>query len=181
MAYIKYKIYKNTGSAGVMNKFYARAYHDETIDIEGLAEHISNHNTVYSKGTIHGVLMDMVGCIRELLLDSKKVKLDNLAIFSLGLSSRPADSPSDFSASTNIVKAYINALGTGEISKKQLDINARFKEVAEYSRGEASNTDTPSDPSGNPDGGTDDPNGGTGGSDQGGGSGDQGDGDVSLG
>ena len=116
------------------------------------------------------------------------MKLDNLAIFSLGLSSRPADSPSDFSASTNIVKAYINALGTGEISKKQLDINARFKEVAEYSRGEASNTDTPSDPSGNPDGGTDDPNGGTddpnggtGGSDQGGGSGDQGDGDVSLG
>ena len=188
MAYIKYKIYKNTGSAGVKDKFYARAYHDETIDIEGLAEHISNHNTVYSKGTIHGVLMDMVGCIRELLLDSKKVKLDNLAIFSLGLSSRPADSPSDFSASTNIVKAYINALGTGEISKKQLDINARFKEVAEYSRGEASNTDTPSDPSGNPDGGTDDPNGGmddpnggTGGSDQGGGSGDEGDGDVSLG
>ena len=181
LAYIKYKIYKNTGSAGVKDKFYARAYHDETIDIEGLAEHISNHNTVYSKGTIHGVLMDMVGCIRELLLDSKKVKLDNLAIFSLGLSSRPADSPSDFSASTNIVKAYINALGTGEISKKQLDINARFKEVAEYSRGEASNTDTPSDPSGNPDGGTDNPNGGTGGSDQGGGSGDQGDGDVSLG
>ena len=29
MAYIKYKIYKNTSSAGVMNKFYACAYHDE--------------------------------------------------------------------------------------------------------------------------------------------------------
>ena len=27
MAYIKYKIYKNTSSARVMNKFYARAYH----------------------------------------------------------------------------------------------------------------------------------------------------------
>ncbi len=134
MASIKYKVYKNTGMAGMKNKFYARAFHDETIDIAALAEHMSNHNTPYSRGTIHGVLKDMVACIRELLLDSKKVKLDNLAIFSLGLQSRPADTAADFTPSANIVKAYINALGTGDISKKQLDISARFKEMTEYSR-----------------------------------------------
>ena len=147
MASIKYKIYKNNSSAGMKDKFYARAYHDETIDIEELAEHMSNHNTPYSKGTIHGVLKDMVACIRELLLDSKKVKLDNLAIFSLGLSSRPANSPEEFMPSSNIIKAYINAIGTGEISKKQLDITARFKEVAEYDRGTGS-TSNPSDDGG---------------------------------
>ncbi len=137
MASIKYKIYKNNSSAGLKDKYYARAFHDETIDIEELAEHMSNHNTPYSKGTIHGVLKDMVACVRELLLDSKKVKLDDLAIFSLGLTSRPADSPADFTPSGNIVKAYINAIGTGEISKKQLDVTARFKEVVEYNRGES--------------------------------------------
>lgn len=30
MASIKYKIYKNTSAAGMKNKFYARAFHDET-------------------------------------------------------------------------------------------------------------------------------------------------------
>ena len=88
MASIKYKIYKNTSAAGMKNKFYARAFHDETVGLEELAEHMANHNTPYSKGTIHGVLKDMVACVRELLLDSKKVKLDNLAIFSLGLHQR---------------------------------------------------------------------------------------------
>ena len=114
MASIKFKIYKNNSSAGKMGKFYARAYHDETITLEELAEHMSLHNTPYSKGTIHGVLKDMVACVRELLLDSKKVKLDNLAIFSLGLTSKPADSPETFSTSTNITKAYISAFGVDD-------------------------------------------------------------------
>ena len=35
-------------------------------------------------------------------------------------------------------------MGTGEIAKKQLDVAARFKEVGEYSREEAS-TGTPSE------------------------------------
>ena len=137
MASIKYKIYKSDGTVGKENKYYARAFHDETISMEELAEHMSLHNTPYSKGTIHSVLKDMVACVKELLLDSKKVKLDDLAIFSLGLQSRPADSPQEFSVAANIVKAKINAIGTGEISKKQLDISARFKEVEVYSREEA--------------------------------------------
>ncbi len=134
MASIKYKVYKNTSKAGKENKYYARAFHDETITLERLAEHMSNHNTPFSKGTIHGVLKDMVACVRELLLDSKKVKLDDLAIFSLNLTTKPADSRGEFSAATNIVKATIKALGTGEISKKQLDISAHFKEVEEYEK-----------------------------------------------
>lgn len=158
MSFIKYKIYKNSSSAGVKGKFYARAYHDETIDLEEIAEHMSNHNTPYSKGTIHGVLKDMVSCVKELLLDSKKVKLDDLAIFSLGLTSKPSDSAAEFSPSSHIVKAYINAMGTGEVSKKQLDVNARFKEVVEYSRNDSgethpgSATNTP--PADNPGGGS---------------------------
>ena len=152
MASIKYKIYKNLSAASQQNKYYARAFHDETIGLEELAEHMSNHNTPYSKGTIHGVLKDMVACVRQLLLDSTKVKLDALAIFSLGLTSRPADSPADFTPSGNIVKAYINAIGTGEISKKQLDVTARFKEVVEYNRGE-SNASNPSNGGNTPSGG----------------------------
>ena len=145
MSYLKYKLYKNNNNLA-KGKYYARAFHDETITMDQLAEHMSTHNTPFSKGTIYGVLQDMVVCARELMLDGKKVKLDNLAIFGLGLSSRPADTPQDFNVSTHIIKAYINAIGTGEISKKQLDQVVRFKEVVEYNRsGEEEN---PSD--GNP-------------------------------
>lgn len=168
MSSIKYKIYKNQSSAGKKGMYYARAFHDETIGLEELADHMSNHNTPYSKGTINGVLKDMVACIRELLLDSKKVKLDDLAIFSLGLTSKAASAPSEFTPSTHIVKAYINAIGTGEISKKQLDISARFKEVVEYSRGGNSSQTTP--PSDNTEQDTPPTDGNEGGSDSAGGS-----------
>ena len=168
MSSIKYKIYKNQSSAGKKGMYYARAFHDETIGLEELAYHMSNHNTPYSKGTINGVLKDMVACIRELLLDSKKVKLDDLAIFSLGLTSKAASAPSEFTPSTHIVKAYINAIGTGEISKKQLDISARFKEVVEYSRGGNSSQTTP--PSDNTEQNTPPTDGNEGGSDSAGGS-----------
>ena len=177
MASIKYRIYKNVSAAGEKDKYYARAFHDETVGLEELAKHMSEHNTPYSPGTIHGVLKDMVACVRELLLDSKKVKLDNLAIFSLGLTSKPADSPETFTPSTNIIKAYINAIGTGEISKKQLDIAARFKEVGEYTRGTDTNTPT----GGNSGSGSGSTGGGTdGGGDSGSGGGSTDDGEVIM-
>ncbi len=40
---------------------------------------MSNHNTPYSSGVIKGVLADMVSCTKELILDGKNVKLDELA------------------------------------------------------------------------------------------------------
>ena len=171
MATIKYRIYKNNSMAGEKGKYYARAYQHETVCLEELAKNKSEHNTPYSKGTIQGVLKDMVACVRELLLDSKKVKLDNLAIFSIGLTSKPAESPMTFRPSTHIVKATINALGTGEISKKQLDMDARFTEVVEYTRGDVPGTgNTGSDSgggsvSGSDSGGSGSPSGGGGGAD----------------
>ena len=133
MGYIQYKIYKDKRVNGT-GQYYGRAFHSETLSLSELADHMSAHNTPYSAGTIHGVLKDMVSCIRELLLDSKKVKLDDLAIFSLGLSTSGANTADEFTPTKNIKKAYINALGTGEFSKKQLDIDAHFKEVEEYSK-----------------------------------------------
>ena len=136
MASIKYKLYQNKNEKSAGNgKWYGRAYHDETIGLDDLAKHMSEHNTPYSKGTIHGVLKDMVACVKELLLESKKVKLDNLAIFSLGLKGTGAESVEKFSVSSNIKSAHINALGTGSFSKKELDTTVRFQEVGEYTSG----------------------------------------------
>lgn len=133
MSALKYKVYQDA-RADYDHLFYARAYHDETISITELAKHMANHNSPYSEGTIKGVLTDMVSCIRELLLSSKKVKLDNLAIFSLGLKSVGAETAETFTVSKNIVSAHINALGTGNFSKRELDNSVHFQEVDEYQK-----------------------------------------------
>ena len=57
---------------------------EETIDLDALSGHMANHNTPYSKGAIKGMLTDMVGCIKELLLEGKNVKIADLTIFLAG-------------------------------------------------------------------------------------------------
>ena len=41
----------------------------------------------YSRGTVHGVMMDMLDCLKELILDGKSVRLGDLGLFSIGMSS----------------------------------------------------------------------------------------------
>ena len=85
---IRYKIYQNQQKKGLnAGKWFARAVSDETFDLAKLAEHMSKHNSPYSSGVIKGVLTDMVDCIKELLLDGKSVKIDDLAIFGVGIRS----------------------------------------------------------------------------------------------
>ena len=95
---IRYKKYQNqTKSTPLSGKWLARAVADETLDTRALAEHMAKHNTPYSQGAIHGVLKDMTSCIKELLLDGKNVKLDDLAIFGVGIRGKPADTSKDWS------------------------------------------------------------------------------------
>ena len=83
--------YQVTGeNSPLKGLWYARPVIEETFDIERLAKHMSNHNTPYSSGVIKGVLTDMVSCTKELILDGKNVKMDDLAIFSVGIVSKKA-------------------------------------------------------------------------------------------
>ena len=60
-------------------KWFAYPVIEETIDLDGLAGHMANHNTPFSKGAIKGMLTDMVSCVKELLLEGKNVKIADLA------------------------------------------------------------------------------------------------------
>ena len=86
---IRYKKYQMTGeNHPLKGLWYARPLIEDTFDTEKLAKHMSNHNTPYSAGLIKGVLTDMIACTKELILDGKNVKLDDLAIFSVGIVSK---------------------------------------------------------------------------------------------
>jgi len=85
MILIKLAKNKNKTIKEAYGKYYARPVVTETIGIDELAEHMASHNTPFSKGAIKGLLTDMVSCVKELVLQNKAVKIDNLAIFSIGI------------------------------------------------------------------------------------------------
>ena len=66
---------------GVKGKYYARVEYKDTYTLNKLAKHMHQHNTVYSKGVIVGVLTDMVACIKELCLEGNVIKIDDLGLF----------------------------------------------------------------------------------------------------
>ncbi len=122
-------------SSRAYGKWFAKNVVEETYDLDGLAEHMSNHNTPYSKGVIKGLLTDMVFCIKELLLEGKNVKIDDLAIFSLGIKNKlTADSEDEFAVSKNIEGVKLRARATGELMTKSLKLDATLKR-AKYING----------------------------------------------
>ena len=62
-------------------KLYARVSYKQTLSVQDMAKHMAEHNTMFSEGSITGILIDFVKCVREQVLNGNTVKIDNLAIF----------------------------------------------------------------------------------------------------
>ena len=130
-------------SSHSFGKWFAKNVVEETIDLDALAEHMSSHNCPYSKGAIKGVLTDMITCIKELLLEGKNVKIDHLAIFSLGIKNKAtSDVESDFSISKNIEGVKLKARATGELMSKSLNLDATLKKATFVNPSTGSGTDS---------------------------------------
>jgi hypothetical protein len=74
---------KNTNEKieGTLGKYYARVEYKGTLNKADLAEHMHEHNAIYSQGLVEGILTDAAKCIRELALQGYVVKIDNLGLF----------------------------------------------------------------------------------------------------
>ena len=87
---IKYRKVKRTPQTGEnagKELWYATVVTDREMNFEEFVDHISSHNSPYSRGTVHGVMMDMLDCLKELSLDGKSVRLGDLGLFSIGMKS----------------------------------------------------------------------------------------------
>ncbi len=119
-----YRKYQNNNQySAAYGKWFARAVTiGKTVDINELAKHMSEHSTPYSKGVIKGVLTDMIGCIRELMLEGKAVKLEGLAIFSAGIKTKKNGAPTsaEFLTTKHIDSVYMRARATGEFTRQEL-------------------------------------------------------------
>lgn len=138
---------KNPKIQKAYGKYYARPVVTQTVNLNGLAEHMTEHNTGFSPGATKGLLTDMVKCIRELVLQGIAVKIDNLAIFSLGIKPKKgADSEDDFSVAKNVEGVRLRARATGNFTRESLDINASLKNYDSFVKG--AGDDSPTTPSG---------------------------------
>ena len=134
-------------SSKAYGKWYAKNVVEETIDLDGLSEHMSHHNSPYSKGVIKGLLTDMIQCIKELLLQGMNVKIDDLAIFSLGIKNKlAAATEEEFTVSKNIEGVKLKARATGELMSKSLNLDATLKKATFVNP----STDPSTDPSAGP-------------------------------
>ncbi len=77
-----------TGENKGKTLYYATAVTNREVSFEEFISHIASHNTPYSRGTIKGLTTDVLDCLQELILDGKSVRLGDLGLFSIGISSR---------------------------------------------------------------------------------------------
>ena len=157
---------------------FAVAQYTGIMTIEKFAKHIATHGCVYSRADISAILYMAVDCMREQLLEGKKIRLGDLGDFSISLSSKGAESADKFT-SQNITA--VNVVWECGTEFKDLLADAEFNVVASRRAQEAllkamragettvdisKPADDPTDPT-DPDGGggtSTDPDGGSGGS-----------------
>ena len=178
-------------------KTYARVSYKQTLSVQDMAKHMAEHNTIFSEGSILGVLTDFFKCVREQVLMGNTVKVDNLCIFKATVEANPLetlyDADQDKVATATIgtlaegqktgpaVKTVkLLAQSTGEFTRDELKKDVKFawtdKAKAEIAaaKGESSNSGDSSQQGG---GGTT-PGGNTGGNPGGGDNGGGGDDDT---
>ncbi len=140
---------KNKKMPNAYGKYYAYPVVTQTIGMDGLATHMSGHNTPFSPGAIKGMLTDMVICVRELALQGIAVKIDNLAIFSIGIKNKlGADTEKDFSIAKNIEGVKLRARATGELMSDKLNLDATLKKATALAGDGTTDKVSPSTPSG---------------------------------
>ena len=82
MAKILYEVKRNQNShSNAFGKWYAQIRNLETLNTRKLAQHISEHGSIYTPDVVYGVLEKFRSCLIEMLLESKKVKIEGLGTF----------------------------------------------------------------------------------------------------
>nr|WP_297067290.1 DNA-binding protein [Prevotella sp.] len=117
---------KNEKLPDAKGLWYAYAITTQMMGVDGLASHMAGHNTPFSKGAIKGMITDMAFCIKELCLQGISVKIDDLAIFSIGIKNKMgAKSEKEFSIAKNIEGYKLRSRGTGELAAGNLDVEVK--------------------------------------------------------
>jgi len=131
--------YENLNPLTKEKKWYVRQVQKQEMDIKAMAQHMEEHNTPFSAGTIEGILTDFVKCLREQILNGNTVKIDNLAIFKLSLESngydtfgnqdkdgRPTAIAKVGEDNAVVKSAKLLSQATGKMMRERLNLDVKF-------------------------------------------------------
>lgn len=108
-----YKLYKmvrtfSDGRTDTANgKWYGRAIRVGTVDTADLAE-IIQRNCSMKKSDVQAVLTELVEVMTDKLQESYAVKINGLGTFKVGISTKGANTPAEFSVAKNVTGTHIN-------------------------------------------------------------------------
>ena len=107
-------------------KAYGSAQIHESLTFDDFCQHIADHNSPFSKGTVQGILTDAVHCLREQLLAGNAVSLGELGSFHVELKTKGATTTEEFTTD-NILE--VNPRWTMGKRFKNLRSDATFQLV----------------------------------------------------
>ena len=113
MAKIIYEVKQNKNEySHAYGKWYAQIKNLETLNTRKLANHISEHGSIYTPDVVYGVLEKFRSCLIEMLLNSKKVKIEGLGTFYCTLENqkRGAESKEKFNVNKHLKALHIRFL-----------------------------------------------------------------------
>ena len=113
MAKILYEVKQNLADGSkAYGKWFARVKALETLNTRKLANHISEHGSIYTPDVVYGVLEKFRSCMLEMLLNSKKVKIEGLGTFYTTLENEKGGAlkKDDYSVSKHMKALHIRFL-----------------------------------------------------------------------
>jgi predicted histone-like DNA-binding protein len=133
MAKIFYLLKQNKVKDSKINgKWFAHGKTVEVMNTRKMASHISEHGSIYTPDVVFGVLEKFRSCLLEMLLNSRRVKIDGLGTFFTTIENEPggAAKKEDFSPQKNLKALHIRFMPDQEaetnISSREFIKRAEF-------------------------------------------------------
>lgn len=110
-----------------VEKAYAKNQVSKVMTFDEFVKHIADHNGVFTRGTVKGVVSDTCSCLVEQLLNGNKIQFGELGTFGISITCEPAETLKKFTAD-NIKE--VNILFTPGADFENLRSHAEFVPVA---------------------------------------------------
>ena len=101
-------MYSNPMDEDAPKKAYAKSQYTNILTLDKFAEHIASHGSKYNRADIYAVLMQTVDCMREMLLEGKRIEMGDLGVFSVSIQSQGAENLETFNPAIHIEQLNVN-------------------------------------------------------------------------
>ena len=108
----------NTSNNSSFGKWYPCAVRTSTLNTSGLANHIMEHGSVYTRDVVEGMVIKVRDCIVELLARGVGVKLEGLGTFYPTIEAAGADTPVDYNVNDYLQGIHIRFLPEKKADEK---------------------------------------------------------------